>query len=198
VAEADRRTTIADAALRLLGALGARGLTHRAVDAEAGLPEGSTSYYCRRRADLLALVLQRHAELDHQALSALELALRAAPRRGQSFAEHIAHALSAWVRGLDSAQIAARFELFLAASREPELTRGVEEARKRFVATLSAGLRGAAVASPRTVAAAIIALIEGLLLERLRLGRATLRPRELTALLEALFAASSDAEDPQG
>jgi DNA-binding transcriptional regulator YbjK len=197
VVEADRRTIIADAALRLLGAQGSRALTHRAVDAEAGLAQGSTSYYCRRRADLLALVLLRHAELDHQALAALELALKAAPRRGQSFADHMAHALLLWIRGQNSPQIAARFELFLAASREPELTRRLEEARKRFVATLSAGLRGASVRSPRPVAAAVIALIEGLLVERLRLGRASLRPRELAALLDALFAAGCDTDDPE-
>ena len=40
---ADRRTAILDAALELVGTLGMRGLTHRAVDAAAGLPPGSTS-----------------------------------------------------------------------------------------------------------------------------------------------------------
>ena len=35
--------------IALLGSVGARGLTHRAVDAEAGLPAGSTSFYCRSR-----------------------------------------------------------------------------------------------------------------------------------------------------
>jgi len=33
--------------------------------------------------------------------------------------------------------------------------------------------------------------------ERLRLGRASLRPRELAALLDALFAAGCDTDDPE-
>ena len=51
----DRKTLIADAAIDLLGEVGARGLTHRAVDTQAGLPAGSTSFYCRSRLDLLTL-----------------------------------------------------------------------------------------------------------------------------------------------
>ena len=39
----DRRTLLLDAALELVGTQGMRGLTHRAVDAAAGLPPGSTS-----------------------------------------------------------------------------------------------------------------------------------------------------------
>ena len=56
--EPDRKTLIADAAIALLGSAGARGLTHRAVDAQAGLPAGSTSFYCRSRLDLLRLTLR--------------------------------------------------------------------------------------------------------------------------------------------
>ncbi|HEX5919668.1 MAG TPA: TetR family transcriptional regulator, partial [Nocardioides sp.] len=43
----DRRTVLLDAALELVGTQGMRGLTHRAVDAAAGLPAGSTSNYFR-------------------------------------------------------------------------------------------------------------------------------------------------------
>ena len=41
----DRRELIAEAALEVLEADGGRGLTHRAVDRRAGLPQGSTSNY---------------------------------------------------------------------------------------------------------------------------------------------------------
>ena len=40
-----RRALIADAAISTLARDGMRGLTHRAVDRAAGLPEGSASYY---------------------------------------------------------------------------------------------------------------------------------------------------------
>ncbi len=41
-APAPRHERIADAALNLLAERGMRGLTHRAVDEAAGLPQGST------------------------------------------------------------------------------------------------------------------------------------------------------------
>jgi DNA-binding transcriptional regulator YbjK len=44
-----RRALIADAAISTLARDGMRGLTHRAVDRTAGLPEGSASYYFRTR-----------------------------------------------------------------------------------------------------------------------------------------------------
>jgi DNA-binding transcriptional regulator YbjK len=40
---ADRRTAILDAALEIVGTQGMRGLTHRAVDAAAGVAAGATS-----------------------------------------------------------------------------------------------------------------------------------------------------------
>src|SRR4051794_17968015 len=55
----ERRTLLADAGLRVLAAAGARGLTHRAVDAEAGVPTGTASNYFPSRAALLAALAER-------------------------------------------------------------------------------------------------------------------------------------------
>src|SRR3954462_7251392 len=60
----DRRSTILDGALAVLAEQGMRGLTHRAVDAAADLPSGSTSYYFRSRAALVAGCVQRLLERD--------------------------------------------------------------------------------------------------------------------------------------
>lgn len=48
-----RREQLADAGLRVLARAGARGLTHRAVDEEAGVPSGTASNYFRSRDALL-------------------------------------------------------------------------------------------------------------------------------------------------
>lgn len=58
---ATRRDQILDAAITLLGTQGARGLTHRAVDAAAGLPAGSTSNYFRTSDALFDAVVERFA-----------------------------------------------------------------------------------------------------------------------------------------
>ena len=59
----DRRMLIADSAIEVVARDGVRALTHRAVDSEAGLPSGSTSYYCRTRAQLVALTVERVTSL---------------------------------------------------------------------------------------------------------------------------------------
>jgi DNA-binding transcriptional regulator YbjK len=60
----DRRTELMDAALLVVADKGMKGLTHRAVDAAAKLPEGTTSNYYRNRATLVEAVLDRLLELD--------------------------------------------------------------------------------------------------------------------------------------
>ncbi|MBE1488113.1 TetR/AcrR family transcriptional regulator [Plantactinospora soyae] len=69
----DRFAVITDAAIELLAELGMRGLTHRAVDARAGLPLGSTSAYFRTRKALIEAVVRRLADLDRADLEATEL-----------------------------------------------------------------------------------------------------------------------------
>jgi DNA-binding transcriptional regulator YbjK len=61
-----RRAQIADAAIALLVEAGVHGVTHRAVDARAGLPAGTASNYFRSREALLVAVTERVAG-RHQA-----------------------------------------------------------------------------------------------------------------------------------
>ena len=60
----DRRTQLLDAALTVVADKGMKGLTHRAVDAAAQLPQGTTSNYYRNRAALVEAVLDRLEQLD--------------------------------------------------------------------------------------------------------------------------------------
>lgn len=55
----ERRTVIADAAITLVAESGLRALTHRALDSVADLPAGSTSYYFRTKADVVAAMIER-------------------------------------------------------------------------------------------------------------------------------------------
>ena len=64
----DRRALLADAAIDLLAEEGMRALTHRAVDARAGVPLGSTSAYFRTRQALLTAIVKRLSDLDREDL----------------------------------------------------------------------------------------------------------------------------------
>ena len=59
-----RRRELCDAAIELLAEHGAKGLSHLKVDAHAGVPDGTTSFYFRTRSALLLAVAERMAELD--------------------------------------------------------------------------------------------------------------------------------------
>lgn len=58
----DRRDLLRDAAIEVLARQGGRGLTHRAVDHEAGLPEGTAKNYFASRDALLQGAAERCVE----------------------------------------------------------------------------------------------------------------------------------------
>ncbi len=78
---ADRRTEILDAALRVLAEHGMRGLTHRGVDAAAGIAPGSTSYYFRSRSALVEGCVARLVEIDQAAPEVVAVRARGGRRR---------------------------------------------------------------------------------------------------------------------
>ncbi|MEZ7125013.1 TetR/AcrR family transcriptional regulator [Nonomuraea sp. AD125B] len=55
----DRRDRLRDAAIEVLAAEGGRGLTHRATDRVAGLPEGTAKNYFPTRVSLLQAAAER-------------------------------------------------------------------------------------------------------------------------------------------
>jgi len=87
MANQERRDLLRDAAIEVLAEEGGRGLTHRAVDAAAGLPPDTTKNYFPTRQSLLQAAAERCAELylalprpqvtDRPALAAMTAALLA-------------------------------------------------------------------------------------------------------------------------
>jgi DNA-binding transcriptional regulator YbjK len=150
---ADRRAVIADAVIAVLAERGSRGLTHRAVDEVAGLPPGSTSYYFRSRAELLAAAVPRLAELD---LAALDVP--ADPR------ERLVLILGDALHGEGRRRTLARYELVLEAGRRPEIHRALATGTERLLE----GVAGLFPATPpeeaRTRARDVLAFVDGLLL----------------------------------
>src|SRR5262245_19475706 len=104
----DRRERIADAALGILAELGARGLTHRAVDRALGLADGSTSFYFRTRAALVHAAATRLIALDSADLAQI------APNE-----EGAVSLALLWTSPARRTRSLARLELLLSAARDP-------------------------------------------------------------------------------
>lgn len=159
-----RHRLVAEAALDVLAQHGSRGLTHRAVDAAAGLPPGSTSYYYRSRAALLSACVQRLVEDDHAELDTL-----AATSIGTDPAElagSLAGILHRWLT-IGRQRHLARYELTLESVRRPEvaaeLHRSGSGLRRRIAATLTA----LGAADPPRQARWLVACIDGILFDNI-------------------------------
>ncbi|MBT2505782.1 TetR family transcriptional regulator [Streptomyces sp. ISL-98] len=156
-----RAELITDTALTLLVERGMRGLTHRAVDELAGLPQGSTSNYARTRQALLEATVRRLAEREAQVLALEEMS---APSAGL---DGLIDALSLVLhRHLTQhrALLVARYELGLEATRRPELREFYDAAgRHRFREPLNALMAAAGSAEPERHALSLVAWCEGLM-----------------------------------
>jgi DNA-binding transcriptional regulator YbjK len=119
---ADRRDQLLDAALRVISAQGLRGLTHRAVEAEAGVPHGSTTYYFGTRQDLLIALIRHMADRGRRNVQPIAhgLAIMLADRSKPVDIESIALALLAWIDSESEMEL-ARYELQIAGARDPEM-----------------------------------------------------------------------------
>ncbi|QQQ79764.1 TetR family transcriptional regulator [Saccharothrix sp. 6-C] len=136
-----RRDLLCDCAISVLAAEGGRGLTHRAVDRAAGVPQGTTKNYFPSRDALLGAAAARMTALHTAAVRRL----RETTPAGISPAE-VAQLYPALLRRAvveDPTQLLAMVELYLEAVRRP----GVRAALGRMAvsnAQAGAGLHAAA------------------------------------------------------
>lgn len=162
---------IADSALAVVGARGMRALSHAAVDEQAGLPKGSTSYYCRKRIDLLRLTLRRLFDVDREELqTAADALIAASPLTVQDVAYVVAGVVERWLTEPRRSITRARFELFLAVAHEEEL-RDLNHEHMYAVLALSKGV--ADVIEPPSVmehVATTLMLADGLMINVIRQG----------------------------
>ncbi|HZX05350.1 TetR/AcrR family transcriptional regulator [Kribbella sp.] len=180
---ADRQDAIADAAIHLVATRGLRGLTHRAVDAEAGLPPGSTSYYLRTRNALLTACVRRMLARDVTGM----------PPPGADPVELMV-AMTAGLAEHRPDDLVARYELSLEASRQPELRAAIDEGGRQLRTMLAQLLGGLGVPDPEGAAWPVAAMLDGLLYDRVAGAGSTLSPeafeaavrRSVTALIAGL------------
>lgn len=105
-----RRQRIIDAAIRVVGAKGIAGLSHRSAAAEADVPLGSTTYHFKTLDDLLVAALRQANEGFAPALAVHE------PDLAGALARLLGEFLTA-----DRPRAELEYELYLAALRRPAL-----------------------------------------------------------------------------
>lgn len=153
---------IADSAIEVVARDGVRALTHRAVDSEAGLPSGSTSYYCRTRSQLLALTVDRLTSLLRgfvEVSGILELA--------SSDAEDVLSTLTGMIDGLLAdyrGELAARSALIMELTGKEDTTDLVSSLLDPT--DLAGALAAAGLRDPALAALDLLTVYEGLLWER--------------------------------
>ncbi|WP_329387037.1 TetR family transcriptional regulator [Streptomyces sp. NBC_01351] len=143
----DRRQRIIDAAIRVVGAKGIAGLSHRSVAAEADVPLGSTTYHFKTLDDLLVAALRQANEGFTPAPALPE------PDLAGALARLLGEFLSA-----DRGRVELEYELYLAALRRPALRPVAAEWCESVVAALA----------PRTdpvTARALVAVMDGISLQ---------------------------------
>ncbi len=120
--EVDRRISILNATIRLLSEKGLTGVTHRAVDEAAGIPQGSTTYYFPKKQLLLESAAEQLAELMDESCASVKLVFAELIAEGKRD-EAIDQVASDLLDFTDDERVLllARFELALAGSRDPTL-----------------------------------------------------------------------------
>ncbi|MGC4935146.1 TetR/AcrR family transcriptional regulator [Gordonia sp. DT30] len=157
-----RRQKLLDATIEIMAAQGTAAVTHRAVAAAAGLPPSSTSYFFESIDELMGEAVTEAMDREVARLGELEGAVAdeatSAGRLIANFADFIRHE--------HDPHTVAQFEIYLYASRKPDL-------RGRVVAIIEAtrkvarrALRAGGVANP-LAADAMLAMIDGFSLHRI-------------------------------
>jgi DNA-binding transcriptional regulator YbjK len=124
-----RRRELCDAAIQLLADDGAKGLSHLKVDARAGVPDGTTSFYFRTRSALLRAVAERMAELDLAALQSV------ADRAGLDDGASASTLATLVIQSGEEPQLSrtkARYELTMQATRDPAIAATLQRATDGF------------------------------------------------------------------
>jgi DNA-binding transcriptional regulator YbjK len=120
----ERREVIATSGIRIIARNGVRALTHRAVDREAGIPQGSTSYHARTRLALMELIVDALAARSKADAEELAASLDATFDRGHRVdVDELASLLTRLVETLASRRddMRARYALILEFDEVPGL-----------------------------------------------------------------------------
>lgn len=159
-----RSETLLDAAIRVVGTEGMRALTHRAVDAAAGLPTGSASNLFRTREALLRAMVVRMIDVEVEGWS--RLAGAAAPTTPDALAATLGTMVETLTGSLRTLTV-ARYSLFMEAARDESLQAEMGRGAQRVAAIGREWLTAAGSSDPDAHTALVMAHLDGLVVHRL-------------------------------
>jgi AcrR family transcriptional regulator len=180
-----RRENLLDAAIRVLGDRGIHALTHRAVDAAAGLPAGSSANHFRTRDALLNAVVERFAARERANWE--DIAVTMCP----TTPPELAHALTVFAHDATGAQrplTLARYAILVEAGIHPSLRAQLTSTGARVNAWFTHWLRIAGSTDPERDAPIIMNHWTGLVLHELAIPDPAFDPADqLLALVTSVI-----------
>ena len=161
----------------MLAESGSRGLAHRAVDALAGIPPGSTSNLFRTRRELVEAVVSQLLHIDYDRMRSLSAIGYRSP--GEFAAAFVFETLA-----LDRQAVIARAALLT----DPDAG-AIRDARKNLL-NFGASLDGVPEV-PETSLRILLAFLDGVLLDGALHG-AKFAPEDLAAAVDGILLAASN------
>jgi AcrR family transcriptional regulator len=184
-----RREELLDAAISVLGQSGIHGVTHRAVDAAAGLPVGSTSNHFRTRDALLNAVVERFAARERANWE--DLATTMYPVTPQELARALATAAQK-AAGPHRTLTLARYAILVEAGIHPALRAQLSATGARVNAWFTNWLRIAGSTDPERDAPIIMNHFTGIVLHELAIPDPAFDPYpQIEALVTSVIRAHS-------
>lgn len=186
-APSPRRRQLLDAALHVVAEQGLRGLTHRAVDRQAGLPEGSCSAYLRTRKALQVALTEYVAGTLAEDCHRLALAVQGCSPAEDRAIELTMTLFQRWVE--ERELLLAKLELSLEASRDPDLAELLAGYRSRLVDVVDGIMAARDHEHSKDRAETLVSSFDGILLAALlkpRAARAAFLERSLALLMRSL------------
>lgn len=181
-------------AIAVVGRSGMRGLTHRAVDREAGMPEGSTSVYYRTRLALLTALGGFVAAQLHADVRALGASLPS-PTDEEGVDEAISattQMLERWAEHPDL--IVTMSELALEAARTPSLGEPIIAWRSDLIEVVESIVCRTEQPGSRLRAEAIVASLDGVVLSGMLATSDAERPAYLRSMVTLVLRSIVDAD----
>lgn len=181
----NRRELLLDAAIRVLGERGVRAVTHRAVDAEAGVGAGSTANYFSTRDALFEAIVERFSQRERANFD--DIASTICPT---SPAE-LGRALGAAARDSAAANrtlTLSRYALLVESANNPGLREQMAAAGGRVSTWFANWLRLAGSTDPEHDTHIVGNYLTGLVLHQLAIPDPQFDPTEkIISLLESLL-----------